>query len=260
MSRRGARGGNAPDAAFERYIALGDSMAIDRYPSLDLAQRSRGGVGPLYVELPIGAASLLYRNDDELWPEFDGRDLVTLYPGVASLNLASDGATLGDVFGEQIPSLEESEDRVLVTLTIGGNDLLSAVAGRPSAALMQRIVADLGEAYRTVVSAIRDRLRGALVLVTTVYDPTDRTGRLPGVFPDFNKVPLEHLDRFNAVIRDTAESDPRIRIADVHGHFLGHGVTVPTAKRWYWPQSIIEPGAEGASEIRRVWLEALERR
>jgi hypothetical protein len=47
-------------------------------------------------------------------------------------------------------------------------------------------------------------------------------------------------------------------LADVHRHFLGHGVTAPEDQRWYWRRNLIEPNARGASEIRRVWWEALQ--
>jgi hypothetical protein len=34
-------------------------------------------------------------------------------------------------------------------------------------------------------------------------------------------------------------------------------VSVAEEDRWYWRRSLLEPNARGASEIRRVWLEAL---
>ena len=115
---------------FTRYIALGDSVSIDLYPALDAGEidvavalertASAGNVAP------IGAASLLYQNSEAHWPDFIGEDLVTLSPGIEMQNLAQDGATIGDVFGEQLPLIEASDDPALVTLTIGGNDLLSA--------------------------------------------------------------------------------------------------------------------------------------
>jgi hypothetical protein len=46
-------------------------------------------------------------------------------------------------------------------------------------------------------------------------------------------------------------------LAEVYGHFLGHGATAPEADRWYWRRSFLDPNARGASEIRRVWMEAL---
>src|SRR3954469_14021820 len=80
---------------FTRYIALGDSMSIDLYPALDAGEIDvavalerdphAGSVAP------IGAASLLYQNDDARWPEDQGTDLVTRYPGIAMQNLATDG-------------------------------------------------------------------------------------------------------------------------------------------------------------------------
>jgi hypothetical protein len=34
-------------------------------------------------------------------------------------------------------------------------------------------------------------------------------------------------------------------------------VTAGEPDRWYWKRSWIEPNARGASEIRRLWLDAL---
>src|SRR4051812_31795512 len=63
------------DSAFSEYIALGDSMSIDLYPALDAGEidvavalewdAAAGAVAP------VGAASLLHRNVDERWPEFE---------------------------------------------------------------------------------------------------------------------------------------------------------------------------------------------
>ena len=57
---------------FAQYVALGDSMSIDLYPALDAGETDvavalersvlAGNVAPL------GAASLLYQNDDARWP------------------------------------------------------------------------------------------------------------------------------------------------------------------------------------------------
>jgi lysophospholipase L1-like esterase len=121
--------------SFVRYIALGDSMSIDLYPALDAGEvdvavalervTTAGRVGAL------GAASLFYKNSEERWPDDVGNDLSSLFPGIELTNLASDGATIGEVFGEQLPQLEDSSDRLLITLTAGGNDLLSALGNRP---------------------------------------------------------------------------------------------------------------------------------
>ena len=71
-------------------------------------------------------------------------------------------------------------------------------------------------------------------------------------------LPLQHLDALNRRIREIAATTPHARVAEVYGHFLGHGVAAPDEDRWYWRRSLIEPSAMGASEVRRVWIEALE--
>jgi lysophospholipase L1-like esterase len=247
---------------FSTYVALGDSMSIDLYPALDAGEIDvavalerdvmAGSVAPL------GAASLLHQNDDARWPAEQGADLVTRYPGIAFHNLATDGATIGDVFGEQLPQLDESDEETLVTLTIGGNDLLSAFANKPRVSLLEAIARDVAEAYEFLVDAVR-RVRGnSLILLSTIYDPSDRLGRIPGVLEDAGKLPLEILDGMNDHIRRLAAGTPNAAAADIHAHFLGHGASAPEADRWYWRRSLIEPNAMGASEIRRVWRDVLD--
>jgi lysophospholipase L1-like esterase len=245
-----------------KYISLGDSMSIDLYPALD------AGAMDVAVALertttagnvaPLGASSLLYKNSEEHWPDEIGEDLSSLIPGIELQNLASDGATIGDVFGEQLPQVEESGEPMLITLTIGGNDLLSAYGSRPKRALLEKIERDIAEAYDFLVDLIRGRFSGATLIVTTVYDPSDGTGTIPGVYDELGKLPLDILDRFNDHVRALAVGTPRVLLADVHRHFLGHGVTAAEADRWYWRRSLIEPNARGANEIRRLWIEVLK--
>lgn len=248
---------------FTRYIALGDSVSIDLYPALDagdidVAVALERTVSAGHVA-PIGAASLLYQNSEAHWPDFVGEDLTTLSPGIELQHLAQDGATIGDVFGEQLTLVEEGDDPVLVTLTIGGNDLLSAYSNRPRRSLLERIEHDIEEAYDFLVETLRSRLPQGTYVLTTVYDPSDRSAKIPGVSDDAGggPLPLEILDRLNAHIRRIASGTPRMVLADVYAHFLGHGVAAEDADRWYWRRSLIEPNARGASEVRRVWLDAL---
>jgi lysophospholipase L1-like esterase len=244
---------------FTRYVALGDSMSIDLYPALD------AGVIDVAVALerdptaghvaPLGAASLLYKNADDVWPDDAGNDLSSFYPRLTFENYASDGATIGEVFGEQLPRLEESPEPVLVTLTIGGNDLLSAFGSRPR--LLQRIVADIEEAYEFLVDSVRRCYENGTIVLATVYDPSDRTAKIPGVYDDAGSLPLELLDRLNEHIRTLARGTPNARLADLHARFLGHGMSADEKDRWYWSRSLVEPNARGASEIRHAWLDAL---
>lgn len=246
---------------FTRYIALGDSVSIDLYPALDageidvaVALEREAAAGRV---APIGAASLLYQNADDRWPDYAGDDLVSLCPGIEMHNLAADGATIGDVFGEQVPNVFAGEDPALVTLTIGGNDLLSAYGNRPRHSLLERIERDVAEAYDFLLDTLRGLLPNGTFVIATVYDPSDRGGRIPGVYDDAGPLPLDILDRFNDHVRTLARGTPRALLADVYAHFLGHGMSAAEADRWYWRRSLIEPNARGASEVRQVWLDAL---
>ena len=246
---------------FSSYIALGDSMSIDLYPALDAGDidvavalewdQKAGAVAPL------GAASLLYRNDDERYPDFAGDDLVSRWPDIAALNVAEDGATIGDVFGSQLAQIGESEEPTLITLSVGGNDLLSAFANRPVASLLAGIVRDVAEGYEFLVESLRRARPQSTIILTTVYDPSDGTRKIPGLFDGAGPLPIESLHDLNARIAAVARNTSDTLVADVHGHFIGHGVTAREKDRWYWKRSWIEPNAAGASEIRRVWLEAL---
>lgn len=236
-------------------------MSIDLYPALDVGEidvavalewdAAAGQVAPL------GAASLLHRNVDEQHPEFAGNDLISRWPDIAAMNLAEDGATIGDVFGMQMARIGESEEPTLITLSIGGNDLLSAFANRPAAELLARIVDDVAEGYEFLLQSVRRARPQSSIILTTVYDPSDGTRKVPGLFDGAGPLPLESLHHLNARIGAMAESTRDCALADVHAHFLGHGVTAKAKDRWYWKRSWIEPNAAGASEIRRVWLDAL---
>jgi lysophospholipase L1-like esterase len=248
---------------FARYIALGDSVSIDLYPALDAGEvdvavalerdPSAGRVAPL------GAASLLYHNADDRWPEFAGDDLVSRFPDVEFRNLAADGATIGDVFGEQMSQLDETDEPTLVTLTVGGNDLLSAYGSRARRSLLDRIENDIADAYDFLLDTLRAKLPFGTFVIATVYDPSDRSGRIPGVYDDAGPLPLDILDRFNAHVRTLGTGTPRTLLADVYAHFVGHGVSAAEPDQWYWRRSLIEPNAKGATEVRQVWLETLKR-
>jgi lysophospholipase L1-like esterase len=237
--------------SFTHYVALGDSMSTDHYPTCDV----RNLDAPPGRLDPLGAAALLHSHDDTRWPEFRGRDLARLHPDIELLNLAEDGAMIDDVATEELARLGQDSDDpgILLTLTAGGNDLLDALAaGQP----LDREVRRIERRYTELVETVLEELPAATLVLTTVYDPTDGTGRLPGL-ESAGPLPLEYLDRFNQTVRDLARASDSVLLADVHRRFLGHGATAPERDRWYWRQNPIEPNARGASEIRRVWLETM---
>lgn len=236
-------------------------MSIDLYPALDAGEIDLAVALERVVTAgrvaALGAASLLYQNAEERWPDEIGNDLTSMYPGIELMNLATDGATIGEVFGEQLPQVEDTSDRVLITLTVGGNDLLSAFGNRQRREVLEKIASDVAEAYDFLIELLRGRFPNATIIVTTVYDPSDGTGRIPGVYDDAPALPLGILDRLNDHIRALAQGTPNILLADAHRHFLGHGVSAPENERWYWRRSLIEPNAHGANQLRQLWLDAL---
>jgi lysophospholipase L1-like esterase len=238
--------------SFTLYVALGDSMSTDHYPTCDVRDLD---APPGRLD-PLGAAALLHRNDDDRWPEFRGRDLQGLFPDVEFLNLAEDGVMIDDVATEELARVgrDSGDPNILLSLTAGGNDLLDALSAGRS---LDGAVRQIARRYTDLVETVRDELPNATLVLTTVYDPTDGTGRLPGL-EAYGRLPLEYLERFNEQVREMARGAPGVLLADVHRRFLGHGVMAPEQDRWYWRRNLIEPSARGASEIRRVWLEVLE--
>ena len=242
-------GGNGPDrpghpSSVKLYVALGDSMSIDVYA---------GGPGR-------GAASLLYRNRDAEFPDWAGRDLASR--GYTALDLTYDGATTTGVLQRQLPLLDRHPD--LVTLTMGGNDLMGAYGDTTAAEAVIRGVAQRGE---QILDHLTSRPGTApRLVVTTVYDPSDGTGALPGgALPAWPDGP--HLvTALNSVLTDLAARHDAM-VADVHAHFHGHGATAGDpgqpdprpANRDLWFCGVIEPNAWGAHEIRRTWWETLDR-
>jgi hypothetical protein len=246
---------------FAEYIALGDSASIDVYPALD-AGKTDVGVALERIEragdvAPLGAASLFFRNADDVWPEEHGNDLASQFPRITFRRLATDGATIGDVFGEQLAMIDESEEPTLLTLTIGSEDLFSAFSARPQPSILKKIVGDLGEAVEFLVAGIRKARPRGLLILTTVCDPSDRTGVIPGVLDKVGPLPVESLEQFNVRLRELAASADDIVVADAGREFIGHGVTASEQDRWYWRRSPLELNARGAHELRGLWLEAL---
>jgi lysophospholipase L1-like esterase len=216
------------------YYALGDSMSIDEYA---------GGQGR-------GAASLLVRDLADAEPDWNLR------------LLAFDGATTVDVWQDQVPRVLERPD--LVTLTMGGNDLLAAVFGYDDAYLEH--VAERVRANGELILAELRRLAGPAtpIVLSTVYDPSDGTGDASSAgmppWPDG----LDALAALNEELRRLADRYGAV-VADVHAAFLGHGVsagdvTQPDprpANRDLWYCGAIEPNAWGAEAIARTWRAVL---
>ncbi|TFV88205.1 hypothetical protein E4P40_10305 [Blastococcus sp. CT_GayMR20] len=235
----------APPAHF---VALGDSISIDDYS---------GGPGR-------GGASLLYRNRDDDFPEWRGRDLLTADPGTTFSLLATDGATTRSLLDAQLPRLAALPSRpTIVTLTIGGNDLLGAYGDTAAArAVIGRVRDSVAEALTAIAGLLAP---GGRIVVGTVYDPSDGTGdaaRL-GLPPWDDAVPVI------AGLNDSLQTVARAHgasVAEIAREFTGHGLRAgdPTrrearpADRDLWFCNLIEPNAWGAGGVRAAFWSALD--
>ncbi len=235
-----------PGPAPPRYVSLGDSISIDDYA---------GGPGR-------GGASLLFRNRDDDFPDWRGRDLLTLDPATTFALLATDGATTRTLLQAQLPRLRALPGRpTLVTLTIGGNDLLAAYG---STAAARRVIAGVRADVERALHRITTAADGARVAVGTVYDPSDGTGDAARLglppWPDAVAV----IGELNQALRGVAERNGAA-VADVAGTFSGHGLRAGDprqrdarpAERRLWFCDLIEPNAWGASGVRAAFWAAL---
>ena len=229
------------------YVALGDSISIDDYA---------GGPGR-------GGPSLLFRNRDDDFPQWRGRDLLTEQPNTAFHLLATDGATTGTLLGYQLPRLQAMGVRpTLVTLTIGGNDVLQTY-GSTSAA--RRVIGEVETAVAHALTGLEPLLAPeAQVVVGTVYDPSDGTGDAQRLglppWPDAVQV----ITDLNEALRSVA-SRHDVAVAEIGEHFRGHGVLAGDAarsdprpaERDLWFCSVIEPNAWGANGVREAFRAAM---
>lgn len=184
-----------------------------------------------YNEFGVHPGQLLVQNDDRLFPEFKGQDLLS--HGSARLeHRARDGATV-----EGLPAQAQGlrmEDRAIALVTIGGNDLLQALIRDTGAGMTS-----FGNALDRFVQQLPIRP----VLLGNVYDPTlgDDNRNFLDVAP---KLARQNLQRINAVIQTIA--DRYGQWVDLHAHFLKGDPS--------WFTATIEPSLKGASEVRRAFL------
>ena len=239
---------DAQGGASELYVALGDSISIDLYA---------GGPGR-------GGASLLARNRDRDFPDWRGRDLATVRPELGFALLATDGGTTTSLLEGQLPRLESADVTPrIVTLTVGGNDVLAAYGNTPAAL---EVVAVVRERVGRAIDRVRALVAaGDPIVFGTVYDPSDGTGEAWRVgLPPWPDV-VDVLAQLNAALRAVADEHGAV-VADIHGRFLGHGLNAGDPAQGkarprngaLWYCNIIEPNAWGADAVRGAFWAALQ--
>jgi hypothetical protein len=183
----------------------------------------------------LSPGRLLVKNDDGLFPEFRGRDLLSRGPARLAHH-ATDGATVEDLPRQARGLVVEGPS--IAILTIGGNDLLTSLLTD------DRTGVDI---FARRLDAFLEALPIRPVLVGNVYDPTfgDDAWNVFGVDPVLGRI--NHA-RVNAVLADLGRKYGGV--VDIHGHFL------TGSPQWY--VSTIEPSLVGASEVRRCFEKAID--
>ena len=187
-----------------------------------------------YNEYRVNPGTLLVRNNDHLFPEFKGRDLLSRGPAQLD-HRALDGATTDDLPGQlEALAATPAQGATVALLTIGGNDMLQEImfGHDPNVA-----------AFASGLDFFLTMLPIRPVLIGNVYDPTfgDDSRNFLGVDPALAR---GFHDQFNEVIAQAAARYGNL--IDLHGHFLTGDPT--------WFTHTIEPSLIGASEIRRCFL------
>lgn len=218
-----------------RFVALGDSIVSDDYP------------GP-----GLGAVSLLHRNEDGRFPDFKGRDLVTLVPRLEFHNHTRTGWMLPDLKSE-VGHLSPSDGATLVVVCIGGNDLLHAFAdGVPAG----QALAQIRSGYQDLLEQLKGRYSDLTLRLVNAYDPTDGTGKFQSG---------RHMPEAPAAVAALNELIAQLagpNLVDIHSHCLGHGMRHKDPDYQHfdpqdpsgWFKMDIEPNNTGAHQIRaKIW-------
>jgi lysophospholipase L1-like esterase len=231
----GSGGGSLAGATIGTYIVLGDSIS------------DSGGTGPYFNDL-------LHQ------------DLVTKFPNLMYVHGAQQGAitdTYSDLSGSptlasQIAALGSSyPGDVLVTITIGGNDLNGhagqAIGGTDDAVKMEysaHLAAELG----TLTTPGRLGTGAVHIVLANIYDFTDGQGDFRTVMcgPPINVSAGRVATVFTAwnALSASAIATANGTLYDLHGDFAGHGFNAANPDDvWYDRNSCLHPNAKGHAHI-----------
>jgi lysophospholipase L1-like esterase len=240
-------------AKFGTYISLGDSISAFI------------GEGPFFN-------NLLFQNDDEAYPEWKGKDLSTRYPGIKYVKGARGGAQTGrhaDQANARIPILEQQVTAlerdypgdVLVTITIGGNDLnahaFDAARGQDQG-FIDAMKGFLKQNLDELLTPGRLGKGQVFIVEANIYDASDgegnwRSGGNCGpridIGREFNAPAFE---RWNGAIADIVKSyGEKNTLFDLHALFAGKGFN---GEDFWFARDCIHANKKGNQAMReRIW-------
>jgi lysophospholipase L1-like esterase len=215
---------HADAANDQEYVALGDSIAAGLITSLPSA---RGYPALVTAQLQKLATPSRVKLAD------------LAVPGETPETFVANGQL--DAFKNEIASVKaQGTDLKLVTITLGGNDLLDLA--NVGAADRQSGLDRFKTQYPTAINDVRQALGGLkpVIVVTTYYD-------LSGSDPTQQGSDAWWVRQFNDVIRSTAKADG-VLVADLENDFRGH------ITDWTWFPTDVHPNNAGHAEIARlIW-------
>lgn len=229
---------------FGSYVELGDSIS------------DKGGSGPFFYDL-------LFSNDDAAYPAWKGMDLKTVFGIEQHVHGSKGGAQTIDMPG-QVKALPASlPGPVLVTITIGGNDMqtnaLDIINGKDMVAR---------DRFRTKHQEFLGLLKApdrfgpgvqVYIFEADVYDPTGGKGdfadhNCPGLLSLFPKTPSDSFfGGWNAILVE--EVSKAGTVAPLHDTFYQHGIGAG-GDSWF-SKDCIHPNKPGHHEIRRMFWKTI---
>jgi lysophospholipase L1-like esterase len=191
-----------PQPSTVHYVALGDSIAT--------GTTSRGKT-----------TSYVYNFYQTLKSKYPG-SMVTM------TNLSKDGDDSTDLLTKLRSDplfIEEIKNADIITISIGGNNVLGA--GENSFSRINHTVAEAGTAifesvYASIIARIRELNTDAKIISSTLYNPYNAIS-ISGYAsdPDLHKQVEQYIDRINATISGIT-GDTNYKVADVYSSFLSY--------------------------------------
>ena len=246
--------GLMPDSA-SRVVVLGDSIS---------AGAGAGGERFVYH-------ALLVSNDDSTYPDEASTDLESLTGGeVEVVDVSRGGARSRNLPGQTDAVASRltlpASGHTVVVLTIGGNDLQSAIGGGdPTGRLLTEALANI----RAMVEFFQDPGRfpdGSSIYLANVYDPSDGVARIATCFFGLSLPQLvSALDVWSERYMELGR-EMGFAVVDTLGAFHGHGPhSSDMSNPFYdaedptmWFSDCIHPNPRGHHELRRLFYEAMD--
>jgi lysophospholipase L1-like esterase len=222
----------------------------------------------------------LVENPPDEFADMQGKSLAKVFPNLTSINLALSGSTSQECLDLLVPKLKQQDEDTfgIVVMTTGGNDVIHNYGRTPAregamyGATIEQAQPWIGN-FKTRLDAIIDQLQakfpgGCVFFIANIFDPTDDVGDAPTAglpaWPDGLKI----IGAYNGVMTRAAESRKNVKLVDMHGGFLGHGIHCLQFWRqhydkndphyWYW-DNLEDPNDRGYDALRRMFLNEMAR-